>query len=219
MTKRNDNNITQEYIRAATTYCEETGLLYWRVDRPRDHFSCDRLYTCYLNRFAGKVCGNWNKRTDSKKDGFGYYVMRINTKTLKTHRMIFLYHKGYLPREVDHIDTNTRNCFIDNLREAVDNGNSYNQSTPNHNTTGFKGVSTNNSPNYKYKTSIMKEGRTYNLGGYNNLEEAASAYNIVAKVLFGEFCELNVTTFPESKVTKMSKFWKEYFPLLLIKEK
>ena len=129
--------------------------------------------------------------------------------------MIFLYHKGYLPKVVDHLDTNTRNCFIVNLREAKEKGNSYNQGLPNHNTTGYKGVSTNNSPNYQYKAGIMKDGRTYNIGYYNNLEEAATAYNIVAKTLFGEYCKLNRTTFKESDVTKDSKFWKEYYPLLL----
>ena len=215
MTKRNDDNITQGYIREATIYNEEEGMLYWREDRPMSHFSCKRLHTCYMRRFAGKRCGNWNARTDSKKEGFGYYVMRINVKTIKVHRMIFLYHKGYIPYIVDHVDTNTRNCFIDNLREAETKGNSYNQSKPNHNTSGYKGVAKSNSKNYDYKANIMKGGKTYNIGYYNDLQEAACAYNIVAKLLFGDFCKLNDTTYPENSVTKISKFWTVHYPKIV----
>lgn len=214
MSKRNDNNITQEYIRAATTYNEEEGMLYWRLDRPLSHFSSKRLHTCYMNRFAGNACGNWNERSDSKKEGFGYYVMRINNKTMKTHRMIFLHHHGYLPLVVDHEDTNTRNCKITNLRDAGKQGNGFNQNKPRHNTTGYKGVAVSNAKLWDYKSNIMLEGKTYNIGFYNDLEEAATAYNIVARVLHGEFCKLNDTTFPEDKVTKVSKFWMEYFPIL-----
>lgn len=215
MSKRNDDNITQEYIREATIYNEEEGMLYWRTDRPLSHFSCKRLHTCYMNRFAGNRCGNWNARTDSKKEGFGYYVMRINVKTMKTHRMIFLYHHGYLPNVVDHEDTNTRNCHISNLRDAGDNGNDFNQNKPRHNTTGYKGVSTNTANLWKYKSNIMLAGRTYNIGSYNDLEEAAAAYNIVAKILHGGFCKLNATDFPEDEVTKTSKFWVVHFPIIM----
>lgn len=218
MSKRNDSDITQEYIRAATIYKEEDGMLYWREDRPISHFSSKRLHTCYMNRFAGKQCGNWNARTDSKKEGFGYYVMRINAKTVKTHRMIFLYHHGYLPDIVDHKDTDTRNCSIENLRDAGEKGNGFNQNKPIHNTTGYKGVSSSNSKLWRYKSSIMLDGKTYNIGYYNNLEEAATAYNIVARLLHGTFCKLNNTSFPENEVTKNSKFWREYYPILLKEE-
>lgn len=216
--KRNDDQITQEYIKEATYYNEEDGVLYWRRDRPFHHFSSERLHTCYMNRFAGKPCGYWNKRSDSKREDFGYYVMRIDRKHIKVHRMVFLYHHGYLPKIVDHKDTNTRNNRVENLRDAGNKNNNYNQNIPNHNTTGYKGVATNNTRKWKYKSGIMLDGRTYNIGSYDDLEEAAQAYNIVAKILHGDFAKLNDTSFPEEDVTRNSKFWREYFPEILLQK-
>lgn len=213
--KRNDDGITQDYIKKATYYNEVDGRLYWREDRPMSHFSCKRLHTCYINRFANKPCGYWMPRSDSKKQDFGYYVMRINCKHIKVHRMIFLYHKGYLPKIVDHKDGNTRNNSISNLRDAGKGGNDYNQDTPSHNSTGYKGVAKSSSKNYLYKSGIMLHGKTYNIGYYNNIEEAAQAYNIVAKLLHKDFARFNDTNFPEEEVTKISKFWKVHYPLLL----
>lgn len=218
MSKRNDDKITQGYIREATRYCEDTGMLYWREGRPVSHFLSQKSYRSYLTRYAGKVCGCWNERSDSKKDGFGYYVMSVQGKSVKMHRMVFLLHKGHLPEIVDHHDTNTRNCRIDNLRGAETKKNSYNQCRPSHNTTGFKGVSVCNNRKWNYKANIMKDGRTYNIGYYDVLEEATQAYNIVAEVIFGEFCKLNIVSFSKERVTKTSKFWREQFPVLVGRE-
>jgi hypothetical protein len=71
------------------------------------------------------------------------------------------------------------------------------------------------SKNYDYKANIMKGGKTYNIGYYNNLQEAACAYNIVAKLLFGDFCKLNEVDYKEEDVTKTSKFWTVHYPKLL----
>jgi len=54
--------------------------------------------------------------------------------------LIFLYHHGYLPKFVDHIDGNKKNNRIENLREATKSQNAMNQKVSTRNTSGIKGV-------------------------------------------------------------------------------
>lgn len=64
---------------------------------------------------SGRKIGNPAGRI--RKDG--YREIRINDKLYYAHRLIFLYHHGYLPQFLDHIDCNSSNNAIDNLREAT----------------------------------------------------------------------------------------------------
>ncbi len=50
-------------------------------------------------------------------------------------------------------------------------------------------------------------------------EEAAAAYNLVSRHLFGEYCRPNDVDFKEDNVSRTSKFFKEYFPKILLEEK
>ena len=69
-----------------------------------------------------------------------YLCIVVNGKAYKTHRMIFLYHHGYLPKQIDHIDSNKHNNQIENLRECLPSHNSMNIGLRKDNTTGIKGV-------------------------------------------------------------------------------
>ena len=44
-----------------------------------------------------------------------YRRVGINGKEYRTHRLVFLMHHGYLPKQVDHIDNNSLNNRIENL--------------------------------------------------------------------------------------------------------
>jgi len=47
-----------------------------------------------------------------------YLRVCIDGKPQALHRMIFLYHHGYLPKVTDHIDGNRLNNRIENLRDV-----------------------------------------------------------------------------------------------------
>jgi len=47
---------------------------------------------------------------------------------------------GYVPKLIDHIDGNSENNKIENLRESNKSLNACNSKTPSHNTSGHKGV-------------------------------------------------------------------------------
>ncbi|RKZ99884.1 MAG: hypothetical protein DRQ42_06770, partial [Gammaproteobacteria bacterium] len=85
-----------------------------------------------LNMFLGKEAGHVSK--------FGYRLIKINGKTYRAHRLVFLYHKGYMPEEVDHINGSKSDNRIENLRSANRQENQWNRKTGSNNTSGIKGI-------------------------------------------------------------------------------
>ncbi len=73
----------------------------------------------------------------------GYKVVGIDGTNYLLHRLIYLYHHGLLPTSIDHIDGNTTNNSIDNLRKATLSQNQCNKKIGINNTSGIKGVTWN----------------------------------------------------------------------------
>lgn len=91
--------------------------------------------------------------------------------------------------EVDHINGNGLDCRRSNLRLASRTENMRNMKLPKHNTSGFKGVSW--LPSGRWRAAIRSNRKTMHLGVFENIEEAAHAYDSAARELFGEFARLN----------------------------
>lgn len=97
--------------------------------------------------------------------GDGYWTVGFGGKLHLLHRMIFLYHKGYLPNLVDHEDTDHTNNRIENLRELDKRGNAYNTNKLwGHNTSGIRGVSWDNTQE-KWVVRFKHQDK-YLFGGY-----------------------------------------------------
>ena|SRR5690349_21007426 len=95
--------------------------------------------------------------------------------------------------EIDHIDLDGLNNKRENLRLATRATNNQNRGKFSNNKSGYKGVSWRESHS-KWRATIRLNGRQKFLGQFDDVIEAAKAYDTAAKELFGEFAVLN---FPE----------------------
>lgn len=115
----------------------------------------------------------------------GYVVYK--KKNIYLHRFILSAKSGV---DVDHINRNKLNNRRKNLRFCKKTENSRNIDLTNSNTSGAKGVYWNKVKN-KYHARIKMNKKIMHLGYFDDLIEAARAYNKAAKKYFGEFACLN----------------------------
>lgn len=144
-------------------------------------------------RLAGSVAG-WVTTCNGRL----YKKININRKTMYVHQIIFLMHYGYMPDCIDHVDGDSLNNRIENLREATQSQNMGNSRMKNTNTSGYKGV-TFRKDTKKWSAGIMVNGKHISLGSYLSKEDAANAYANGAKKFFGSFAK--ATNRAEGKAT------------------
>ena len=101
----------------------------------------------------------------------GYKRVYFDGKTYAVHRVIWQMFNGEIPdgMQVDHIDGNTKNNKIENLRLANANQNAMNRKPRNN--VGIKNVSFCKSNN-KYKVSVQSFGKRIFCGYYKDIELA-----------------------------------------------
>lgn len=117
----------------------------------------------------------------------GYLFTHIDRKAYSLHRLAWFFVHGSLPEmRVDHIDGDTLNNRIANLRLATHAQNLGNSKRRKDNTSGFKGVSADRS-GARWRAQIKRNGRIAHLGTFDTPEEAHAAYVAAATELFGEF--------------------------------
>ena len=120
ISREEKEGITQELLLELFTY--EDGKLFWNTTKAGVRKG---------DRAGGDL---YDKTTE-------YRGIVINSVSFKEHRLIFLFHKGYLPEFIDHKDTIRYNNKIDNLREATRSENAMNRKVGKNNKLGIKGLS------------------------------------------------------------------------------
>lgn len=156
--------MNQELLRQILRYDPETGDFFWRVSRS--------------NRIkVGMKAGSTNK--------MGYRIIYCGTRLQYAHRLAWLYVYGYWPDQIDHINGNTSDNRISNLRVATQSQNNANRVGKNN-----KKGATFDRRREKWIAYIKKDGKTRYLGGFDTEEEAHIAYCDAAKHLFGDFARL-----------------------------
>jgi len=107
----------------------------------------------------------------------------------RLHRIVFMWHHGYMPEYVDHKDQDKMNNLIGNLRECTAYQNHANKMLMPTRTSRYAGV--HKLPNGQWLMRAMMQGKMERRGPFNTERRAAMAYNRVKFRLFGEFATLN----------------------------
>ena len=137
--------ISQKYLQEIFDY--KDGELYWKKARSKIT--------------VGQKTGSLNVN--------GYLTTKINGKCYRTHRLIFMWHNGYFPIQVDYFNNNKTDNRIENLRLATNGQNRQNTSIQKNNTSGFKGVYKQKN---KWRVRLMIEGKSKSFGLYNDIDYA-----------------------------------------------
>ena len=121
---------------------------------------------------SGEIKGIYGKLI-TNKDTQGYTMVQLDIEGKKYsiigHRLAWFLHYGTLPiNSIDHIDGNTSNNKIDNLRDVTNQQNQWNQ-------TKAKGYSWDKSAN-KFRAAIKINGKKKHLGLFQTEQEARNAY-------------------------------------------
>jgi len=123
------------------------------------------------------VDGKLFRKSDGKEMGsysnknHRYARIGIDNKNYKLHRIIFLYHQGYMPKMIDHINGDGFDNRIENLREVNNVQNRYNSRLYSTSKSGVKNVYWQRNCK-KWTVTITINGERKNFGYYIDLEEA-----------------------------------------------
>jgi hypothetical protein len=132
-------------------YDHDTGVFTWRKDK------------CSVK--AGSIAGG--------KTCNGYITISIDGTAILAHRLAWFYcFKEWPEKGIDHINRDRSDNRLDNLREADQTLNNYNNSIRKDNTSGYKGVYLHGSG---YRARVVNKGKNYNLGTFETAEEANEA--------------------------------------------
>ena len=116
----------------------------------------------------------------------GYIAVGLMKKTYLAHRLIFMFHHGYFPPEVDHIDGNKANNRIENLRAATHAENLRNQKLRSNNVSGHKNVYWSRREQ-KWRVGITFNGKQKHIGFFKDRELAELAAVEANNVYHKEF--------------------------------
>jgi hypothetical protein len=149
--------LTQEYLNSILRYDPKTGFLYWKV-RPLHHFKNSHGMNIFNSRFSKSKAGS--------PSAFGYITVGINGKNHFAHRLIWCLITGAYPTDhIDHINHDSADNRIVNLRTATVQENQRNRSISRKNISGTIGVSWCTRTN-KWVSQVTINGKTIFLGRF-----------------------------------------------------
>lgn len=156
--------ITQKQLKELFEYKE--GGLYWKISPAHRVKVGDRF-------------GAYNKRDR-------YRTGAVLNKPYREHRLIYLYHYGYIPSILDHINGVRDDNRIENLREVTRVQNGQNRGQHRNNTSGHQGVSLHK-PTNKWRVQLNIQGKNKHFGYFEDFELACLVSDEVKDKYYGDF--------------------------------
>ena len=163
--ERTDSHFTKDDLRSLFNY--KDGQLYWKQTKGR--------------RIANTIAGTRSHH---------YWQICIDYVIYRTHRLVWIYHHGYSPDVIDHINGDTFDNRIENLRECSKSQNQHNRKIDSKNLSGVKGVGWCKRKN-KWRARIIVDGKEHHIGFFDDLQDAKKVMNSKRTELHGIFARSN----------------------------
>jgi hypothetical protein len=159
--------VSYERLTSLMRYDPDVGEFFWLVSR-----------NCYGGGITPGV------QVKGCVDRHGYKIIGIDGRRYQASRLAWFYvHKTWPVGEVDHINRNTLDNRLSNLRDALNRTlQRGNQKMRKDNRCGLKGVQWS-----KNEQKWRARCRSKTIGMFNTAEEAHEAYIKAAQKAFGEF--------------------------------
>lgn len=150
--------------------------------------SIEGYETYSVSTFGNVRNDKTGKILKAKPNGDGRLIVSLHKKNYQIHRLVAIaFIENSENKEcVDHIDNNSTNNNLTNLRWATHQENQHNKQIQINNTSGIKGVVWHKKDK-KWQSQIYINRKCIYIGSYNTIEEATIARQFKANELFGEF--------------------------------
>jgi hypothetical protein len=167
MTARDiSHGLTSDRLRTVLSYDPETGILVWAI-------------TLSARRLAGSEAGYVNDQ--------GYRLIGVDGCVYRAHRLAWFYMTGsWPPDQIDHKNGIRDDNRWSNLRAATEQDNKANTRVSRNNKAGVKGVYWNRQ-RQKWAAKINPNRKQVHLGFFEQIGDAAAAYEAAARKYYGEF--------------------------------
>lgn len=130
----------------------------------------------------------WKWFAEKRGSGLVYAVRNVKQKPLHMHTQIIKTPKGMVTDHINGDGLDNRRC---NLRACTHGENMRNRKVGQvNNKSGYKGAHWSKRQE-KWKAEIRVNGKSIHLGYFNDLIEAAQAYDRAARKYHGKFAKLN----------------------------
>lgn len=154
----------QDVLRSALSYEPVTGHLYWKAN--------DAIPHTPARKPGSRALGYITER--------GYYRGGLLGRQVMAHRVVWKWHYGTEPDEIDHVDGDKTNNRIENLRAATRQDNVRNTSIRKTNKSGVQGVYWH-AAKRAWIASIRTAGRQVHLGKFATLDDAAACRKLAER--------------------------------------
>jgi hypothetical protein len=129
-------------------------------------------------RNVGDVLGKINDR--------GYVTASVQGDVYRVHRLIFFWHHGVMPEQIDHINGIRDDNRIENLRPATSSENAQNRIASS--VSGTKGVYWHKQIN-RWVASICVNRKNIHLGSFEDIDAAKAVAMQARKDVHGSFAK------------------------------